>query len=82
MTMGRCSCVLLTSSLKYPSANRTYTEEELEAMDGRLIDVEPVAQMVLDAIRRNELYIHTHKEAQVYFERRMKRISDAFSSAI
>ena len=65
-----------------PSANRTYTEEELEAMDGRLIDVEPVAQMVLEAIRRNELYIHTHKEAQVYFERRMKRISDAFSSAI
>ena len=65
-----------------PEANRTYTDEELEALDGRLIDAEPVAQMVLDAMRNNELYIHTHHEAKTYFDRRAARISEAFDKAL
>jgi NAD(P)-dependent dehydrogenase (short-subunit alcohol dehydrogenase family) len=64
------------------AANRTYTAEELEALDGRLIDTAPVAALVLDAMRRNDLYIHTHQEAATYFQRRADRISDAFKHAL
>ena len=67
------------AALGGPDANRTYTAEELAALDGRLIDVEPVAAAVLDAIRHNHLYIHTHKEAEAYFLRRSDRIRDAFT---
>ncbi|MGR8921391.1 MAG: SDR family NAD(P)-dependent oxidoreductase [Gammaproteobacteria bacterium] len=65
-----------------PSANRTYTDEERAALDGRLLEVEPVAQLVLEAIERNELYIHTHREAETYFSKRAQRIADAFDRAL
>lgn len=65
-----------------PQANRTYTEEELSALEGRMLPVEPVATLVLDAIRNNQLYIHTHREAAEYFARRAARINDAFDLAL
>lgn len=65
-----------------PTANRTYTDEERAALDGRMLDAEPVAERVLDAIRNNELYVHTHREAQTYFDRRAARISAAFAKAL
>jgi len=65
-----------------PAANRTYTEEERAALDGRTLAVEPVAELVLDAIRADELYIHTHREARTYFERRAERIGAAFDRAL
>lgn len=65
-----------------PTANRTYTEEEREALDGRMLAVEPVADMVVRAIRENRLYIHTHREAATYFQRRAERISAAFEDAM
>ncbi|MGE0486233.1 MAG: SDR family NAD(P)-dependent oxidoreductase [Gammaproteobacteria bacterium] len=65
-----------------PTANRTYTDEERAALDGRLLDVAPVAALVLDAIRDNELYIHTHREARAYFDKRAERISAAFERAL
>ncbi len=63
-------------------ANRTYTDEERAALDGRMLAVEPVAHMVLEAIRSNAPYIHTHKEAEAYFRKRAERISSAFASAL
>lgn len=65
-----------------PEANRTYTDEERAALQGRLLDVEPVAELVLAAIRNNEPYIHTHKEASAYFQKRAARISGAFERAL
>ncbi len=65
-----------------PDANRTYTDEERAALDGRLLDAAPVAGLVLDAMRRNELYIHTHREAAEYFHRRAERIEAAFANAL
>ncbi|MEQ8232446.1 MAG: SDR family NAD(P)-dependent oxidoreductase [Gammaproteobacteria bacterium] len=65
-----------------PTANRTYTDEERAALDGRLLDVDPVATLVLDAIRRNDLYIHTHREAREYFGKRAERVSAAFDHAL
>ncbi|MGB1881818.1 MAG: SDR family NAD(P)-dependent oxidoreductase [Gammaproteobacteria bacterium] len=65
-----------------PTANRTYTEEERAALDGRMLDVEPVAELVLEAILRNDLYIHTHREAEAYFAQRSDRITQAFRHAM
>jgi NAD(P)-dependent dehydrogenase (short-subunit alcohol dehydrogenase family) len=65
-----------------PAANRTYTDDERAALQGRLLSVEPVAELVIDAIRRNEPYIHTHKEAAEYFRKRADRISAAFEQAL
>ena len=65
-----------------PTANRTYTDEERAALGGRLLEVEPVAELVLDAIRRNTLYIHTHSEAAEFFGKRAARISAAFADAL
>jgi NAD(P)-dependent dehydrogenase (short-subunit alcohol dehydrogenase family) len=65
-----------------PGANRTYTDAERAALDGRLLAVEPVAEAVIDAMQRNNLYIHTHKEAEDYFRKRADRITAAFATAL
>ncbi len=65
-----------------PSANRTYTDEERANLDGATLSAETVAGLVLDAMRRNDLYIHTHKAAGRYFARRAERISQAFEYAL
>ena len=65
-----------------PNANRTYTDEERASLNGATLAVEPVADLVVAAIKRNDLYIHTHKMAAQYFARRAERISQAFDYAI
>ncbi len=69
-------------SLGGPSANRTYTDEERANLDGATLAAGPVADLVVDAIRRNELYIHTHRDAAKYFDRRADRIRRAFDHAM
>ena len=64
------------------AANRTYTGEELAMLHGRTLDVEPVAALVLDAILRDRLYIHTHKEAASFIEARATRILAAMDAAL
>ncbi len=61
---------------------KTYTDEELAALQGRTLDTGPVADLVLDALRRNQLYIHTHKEAQALFHGRAERIEAGFEYAL
>jgi NAD(P)-dependent dehydrogenase (short-subunit alcohol dehydrogenase family) len=78
----RLECTQSPQHLGGPTANRTYTDEERAALDGRMLDAEPVAELVLEAIRNNELYVHTHREAQTYFDRRAARISKAFGRAL
>lgn len=65
-----------------PEANRTYTDEERAALEGRLLAVEPVADLVIAAIEHNHPYIHTHKEAAQYFDKRARRIANAFELAL
>ncbi len=64
------------------TANRSYTEEELGGLQGRTLEVEQVAPLVLDAIRHNRLYIHTHREALAYVKARAERIMSAFDRAL
>ena len=64
------------------AANRTYTEEERAALEGRTLEAGPVAELVLDAIRDNRLFIHTHKEAEDYVRKRTERMCEAFERAL
>lgn len=63
------------------SANRTYTDEERGALQGRTLDPERVAGLVLRGVRDDRLYIHTHREAEQYFRSRADRILGAFDAA-
>jgi NAD(P)-dependent dehydrogenase (short-subunit alcohol dehydrogenase family) len=60
----------------------TYTDEDRAALQGRTLTTAPVAELVLDAMRRNQLYIHTHKEAQALFRGRAERMQAAFKFAL
>jgi NAD(P)-dependent dehydrogenase (short-subunit alcohol dehydrogenase family) len=70
------------SELGGPSANRTYTEEERAALQGRELGASEVADLVVDAVRENRFYIHTHSEARQYVKRRWERLDAAFEDAL
>ena len=63
-------------------ANRTYTDAERAALNGNTLTADPVAALVLAAMRRSDLYIHTHKEAQQFVHRRGERIEATFVHAL
>lgn len=65
-----------------PSANRSYTEDELAQLQGRALAVEPVAELVVAAIERGDLYIHTHGEARGFIVKRAEKIQESFKHAL
>lgn len=65
-----------------PVERQVYADKDSGNLQGRTLTVEPVAQLVLDAIRENRLYIHTHKEAQAFFDGRAAKISQSFANAL
>lgn len=65
-----------------PGANRSYTEEERQAMRDRRLSVGPVAELIVQAIERGDLYIHTHTEARPFVRRRFEKIDETFGHAL
>lgn len=61
-----------------PAVDPVYSDEERAQLSGRTIEVGPVAELVVDAIRHDRLYIHTHHEARAFVKRRWERIDAAF----
>jgi len=53
------------------------TDDELA---GRLIDAAPVAELVVQAIAQNELYVITHPESRQFVRNRFERVDRAFDS--
>jgi len=49
-----------------------------DQMAGRLIPVDEVANLVVDGIRRNRLYLFPHPETREFIRRRFERIDRAF----
>lgn len=47
---------------------------------GRTIDADEVAALVVEAVKANQLYIHTHPEARGFVRRRFGRIDRAFAA--
>lgn len=60
---------------------KPYTDRDSGALEGRTLDVEAVGDLVVDAIRRGDLYIITHKETETFLSRRFARMQDAIAHA-
>jgi len=65
-----------------PSATKIYSEEERASLSGRELPVEGVGDLVVDAIRRKDLYIQTHREAREFLRRRWERLDLGFAHAL
>jgi NAD(P)-dependent dehydrogenase (short-subunit alcohol dehydrogenase family) len=61
-------------------AQRPQTAEEAQSMRGRVLTPELAAEKVVNAVKKNELYIHTHEEARQFIRKRFERIDKAFES--
>jgi NAD(P)-dependent dehydrogenase (short-subunit alcohol dehydrogenase family) len=59
-----------------------YSEDERAALQGRTLEVGPVAELVVEALRRDQAFIHTHTEAKALFRARADRIEAAFNHAL
>lgn len=66
------------SELGGAKAQRQQTQEEAQSMRGRVLTPEVAAEKVVSAVKKNELYIHTHDEARQFIRRRFERIDKAF----
>jgi NAD(P)-dependent dehydrogenase (short-subunit alcohol dehydrogenase family) len=65
-----------------PSHEAAFSEEELAAMSGNTISADRAAELLVSAIKRNELYVHTHPEAREFLERKCSRIDAAFEHLV
>jgi hypothetical protein len=65
-----------------PETHTVYVDKESGSLEGRTLPVGPVGDLVVDAIRRNALYIITHKETEAYIKRRFDRITEAVAHAL
>lgn len=52
------------------------------ALEGRVLPVEDIGDLIVNAIRRNELYVLTHKESEPFVARRFERIRAAAAQAL
>ena len=57
---------------------QNYPEVDESQMAGNLIDVAAVGQLVVDGIKRNQLYLFPHPESREFIRRRFERIDQAF----
>lgn len=60
----------------------TYSDEERANLVGRPLEADQVADLVLAAIRRDQLYIHSHKEAEPLVRRRAEKLCADFAHAL
>jgi NAD(P)-dependent dehydrogenase (short-subunit alcohol dehydrogenase family) len=65
-----------------PETQTVYADKERGSLEGRTLPVEAVGDLVVDAIRRNDLYIITHKETGAFLDRRFNRMREAVSRAL
>jgi len=63
-----------------PAKRRHRTKEEQVSLRGGSIQVEGVAELVIDAVKAGRLYIHTHADAQKYVQNRFNRINKDFEA--
>ena len=59
-----------------------YVDKETGALEGRTLQAGPVGDLVVDAIRRNALYIITHKETEAFVNRRFNKIREAIAHSL
>ena len=57
---------------------QSFPEVDESQLAGRLIDVAAVGQLVVDGIKRNQLYLFPHPESREFIRRRFERMDQAF----
>ena len=50
--------------------------------DHRILPAAEAAQLILGGLRRNDLFIHTHQEAEGFVRKRVERIAESFRHAL
>ncbi|MCC6918379.1 MAG: SDR family NAD(P)-dependent oxidoreductase [Alphaproteobacteria bacterium] len=65
-----------------PAAAHPYEDADSGNLQGRTLTADETAQLVLNGILANRLYLHTHKEARPFFEGRARKIAEAFDAAL
>jgi NAD(P)-dependent dehydrogenase (short-subunit alcohol dehydrogenase family) len=63
-----------------PQASRPRNAQEQANLRGRVLSPEFAAEKVVQAVKKGELYIHTHDEARPFIRRRFERIDWAFEN--
>ena len=58
---------------------QNYPEVDESQLAGTLIDVSDVARLVVDGIRRNQLYLFPHPESREFIRRRFERMDQSFA---
>lgn len=58
-----------------------YPEVDEDQMAGRVVEVDDVAELVVDGITNNTLYLFPHAEARPFIARRFERIDRAFQES-
>lgn len=64
-----------------PSDEALFSKEELAQMQGHDMPAEAVADLVLAAVRRGDVHIHTHAAAREFVRRRWERMDATFEHA-
>jgi NAD(P)-dependent dehydrogenase (short-subunit alcohol dehydrogenase family) len=59
--------------------DQNYPEVDESQLAGNLIDVGAVGRLVVDGIKRNQLYLFPHPESREFIRRRFERIDQAFA---
>ena len=57
---------------------QAYPDVDEEEMAGSMLQAEDAAELVLDGIRQNQLYLFTHPESREFIRRRFERMDRAF----
>lgn len=61
---------------------QVYSDKESGALEGRTLAVDDIGDLVVAGIRRNDLYIITHKESGAFVARRFERLQAAVANAL
>lgn len=70
------------AALGGPDRTATFSEEQILGMTGRTLSADDVAELVVGAIQRDQLYIHTHAEGREFVRRKWARADGAFEHAL
>jgi NAD(P)-dependent dehydrogenase (short-subunit alcohol dehydrogenase family) len=65
-----------------PESQHVYADRDGGSLEGRSLPVEPIADLIVEAIYRGDLYILTHKETETFVARRFERIRAAVAQAL
>jgi NAD(P)-dependent dehydrogenase (short-subunit alcohol dehydrogenase family) len=65
-----------------PVVRYAHGDRDEGALEGRVLKLDPVGDLIVEAIRRDDLYVLTHKETETFVARRFERIRAATARAL